>query len=201
MLLTLVALVLPLNLLLADTTDPPAAPTGATWTIDSVHSAALFRVKHSPGVFWGRFNDVSGSATFDGERLEGLSLNVHIAIKSVDTGNENLDKHLRSADFFNEVEFPEMTFTSTGVKARPSGGYTLSGTLTMLGHTAPVEAEMEFLGTIDTRKGARTGLEATFTIKRSAFGMDYGLKSGLGDSTRVIVALEMIKAKAPAQTQ
>lgn len=176
---------------------PAAAPLEAsTWTIDSVHSCALFRVRHGPGAFWGRFNDVKGTATFDPGDLTEFKLDVEIPIEGVDSGHPDLDRHLRSPDFFNETEFPLMRFEAATVEPLGDSRYTLKGTLTLLGTTAPIEAPLEMLGTANSGKGMRAGLETSFTLTRSDFGMDYGTESGLGDSVRVVVALELVRSEA-----
>ena len=190
------ALTLPLNPVVALEHRTPEA-TASTWTVDGVHSAALFRVRHGPGAFWGRFNDVSGTATFDPASISSLQLDIHVPIKGVDSGHPDLDKHLRSADFFNEIEFPEMVFTSTKVEPSGKDTFTLQGTVSLLGHKAPIQAELTYLGMADSGKHVKSGFEAMFTLKRSEFGMSYGITSGLGDDIRVIVALELVQIQAP----
>ncbi len=190
------AFILPLSPVVA-IEHTESASAASTWKVDSVHSAALFRVRHGPGAFWGRFNDVSGTATFDEATLTSLKLDIHIPIKGVDSGHPDLDKHLRSADFFNEVEFPEMVFTSTKVEPSTEHTFTLHGTVSLLGHKAPIQAELTYLGMADSGKRVKSGFEAMFTLKRSEFGMSYGITSGLGDDIRVIVALELVQIQAP----
>ncbi|MCH2136533.1 MAG: YceI family protein [Phycisphaerales bacterium] len=188
-----------LGALLSSLTLASAQFEVATWQVDSVHSAVVFRVKHGPGAFWGRFNDVQGTARFNAQDLSTLSLKIDVPVKGVDSGNADLDRHLRSADFFNETEFPLLQFTSTSIEKTGDQRYALSGMLNMLGQKQAVKASLDFLGTATTRRGTKAGLEATFTIKRSDFGMDYGLKSGLGDEVRLIVALELARSDdAPA---
>ena len=189
-------LVLPAHGLDAPLTDPDTQQ--AAWRVDATHSMVLFRVRHHVGAFWGRFNDVKGTAdlSIDGNTLKGMALDISVPIASVDCGNDSLDRHLRSPDFFNEVEFPAMTFKSTS--ATPAGGknWTVKGDLTLLGVTKPIEAQVEYLGTATSRRGAVAGLEARFSIKRSEFGMTYGVEQGsLGDTVRLVVGLEVNKPK------
>jgi polyisoprenoid-binding protein YceI len=148
------------------------------------------------GQFWGRFNDVSGSFSFDPANMASAKFDVTIKIESVDSGNEDLDKHLRSPDFFAAKDFPTMTFRSTGVEGASAAGGTLKGELTMKGVTKPVTAKLEFTGMADMGRGAKAGFEATFTVKRSEFGINYGVEKGaIGDEVRVTVALEGNLAK------
>ena len=176
-----------------------AAPTsastaGANYKIDDVHSSALFRVHHlGAGQFWGRLNAVSGSMAFNAAG-EPTSFDVSIATDSVDTAEPKLDSHLKSPDFFNTKEFPTMTFKSDSVSKKPDGSLEVTGSLTMHGVTKKITAALEVTGIADMGMGARAGVEATFTVNRSDFGMRYGLeKRTLGDAVRVIVSLEGIR--------
>ena len=82
-----------------------------TWTVDTVHSCAMFRVRHmGAGFFWGRFNDVSGTIDLDPASWKSLSMDIVIDVASVDSGHPGLDKHLVSPDFFDSKEFPKITF-------------------------------------------------------------------------------------------
>jgi polyisoprenoid-binding protein YceI len=84
-----------------------------------------------------------------------------------------------------------MTFKSTAAKKTGETTYDVSGDLTIHGVTKPVVAKLEFTGMADMGKGMNAGFEATFAVKRSDFGMNYGIKQGaLGDDVKVVVALE-----------
>lgn len=172
--------------------DAPKAKGPVTCAIDDVHSMAMFRVQHmGAGAFWGRFNDVDGSFTFTPGTDEGMKFDVTIKTESVDSGNDKLNQHLRSPDFFASKDFPSMTFKSTGVKMVDATHFTVMGDLSLHGVTKPVSANVEFVGMSDRGSGARAGFEATFTIKRSDFGMKYGVDKGaVGDEVRVVVGLE-----------
>jgi polyisoprenoid-binding protein YceI len=139
---------------------------------------------------------VSGTFSFDPSNLATAKFDVTIAIESVDSGNGDLDKHLRSPDFFAAKDFPTMTFRSTGLEGASATGGMLKGDLTMKGVTKPVTAKLEFTGMSDMGRGMKSGFEATFTIKRSDFGITYGVDKGaIGDEVRVTVALEGNLAK------
>lgn len=165
-----------------------------TFNIDSVHSTAIFRVQHlGAGNFYGRFNELEGTIDWDAEG--GPSFDVSINIESVDSGNEALDKHLKNADFFDAKQFPTMTFQSTSAK-KMGDDWKVMGEMTMHGVTKAVEVDMEFVGRADVGRGDRVGFETTFTVKRSDFGMKWGVENGaLGDATKIIVSLEGIKAE------
>ena len=159
------------------------------FNIDAVHSTAIFRVHHvGAGMFYGRFNDVTGMIALSGDTP---SFDVSIAIDSVDSSNERLDSHLKSPDFFNAVEFPAMSFKSSSVKSVSDNNYEVTGEITMHGVTKPITVNMEKTGHVDGRRGEMIGFETEFELTRSDFGMNYGVESGsLGDKVKVIVALE-----------
>ena len=171
-----------------------------TFNIDSVHSTAIFRVQHlGAGNFYGRFNELEGTIDWDAEA--GPSFDVSIKIESVDSGNEALDRHLKNADFFDAKQFPTMTFKSTGAK-KMGDNWKVMGEMTMHGVTKAVEVDMEFVGRADVGRGDRVGFETTFTVKRSDFGMKWGVENGaLGDATKIIVSLKASKRnKQPTTT-
>jgi len=176
--------------------EPP--PEGVAYTIDGVHSKALFRVQHlGAGRFWGRFNDVSGTVLFD----RGVEIRMDVAIRteSVDSGNKDLNKHLMSPDFFNAKEpaCATMTFKSSGCAMGDKGIYMVTGDLTIHGVTKQVTVPVEFTGAADMGQGARAGFETTFSIKRSEYGMNWGVEKGmLGDEVRITVALEGVEGEA-----
>lgn len=159
------------------------------FNIDAVHSTAIFRVHHvGAGMFYGRFNDVTGMIALSGDVP---SFDVSIAIDSVDSSNERLDSHLKSPDFFNAVEFPTMSFKSSSVKSVGDKKYEVTGEITMHGVTKPLTVNMEKTGHVDGRRGEMVGFETEFELNRSEFGMNYGVESGsLSDKVKVIVALE-----------
>lgn len=179
----------------ATTSTTLEASAGELYNFDSVHSCALFRVQHlGAGQFIGRFNELEGSFTFDGTGDSPPTFDVAIPIASVDTNNGRLDGHLKNADFFNAVEFPKMTFKSTSAAKTGDRTWNVTGELTMVGVTKTVTAAVEWTGTA-TMRDKRSGFEAIFTVKRSDFGVMYGVQNGaLGDDTRVTVSMEGVLA-------
>ncbi|MEE2907364.1 MAG: YceI family protein [Planctomycetota bacterium] len=178
-----------------DSPTPTTSDGPVTWKVDSVHSTALFRVTHlGAGAFWGRFNEPTGEIVWDRAGEACPEFDIKIPVKSVDSGNGKLDDHLRSMDFFNESEYPDMTFKSTGCTPNGENRWDMSGDLTLLGQTKPVTVKLEMVGQADMGRGLRSGFEATFSIKRSDHGMSWGVNRGaLGDTVKVIVSLEVIK--------
>ncbi|MGD2110304.1 MAG: YceI family protein [Phycisphaerae bacterium] len=160
---------------------------------DSVHSSVLFRVTHlGVGPFWGRFAAINGDVdvAVDGS---GIALSLEVPIESVDTGNEKLDQHLQSPDFFDAAKHPKATFVSKSAKKKSGGVYGVSGELTIRGVTRKVEVDVRVTGPSDTPRGRRCGIETEFVLKRSDYGVSYGVGGGmLGDDTRLIVGIEAV---------
>ncbi len=179
---------------------PTAAPIASAstanenWSVDDTHSMCLFRVHHSgAGMFWGRFDKVSGTITTTGAGPDSISFDIAVQTESVSSGNPKLDKHLMSPDFFSVKEFPTMTFKSTSAKRESSGMWSVNGDLTIHGVTKPIIATIELTGRAGKER-EKIGFEAMFVVDRSQFGMNYGVEQGaLGKDIRVIVGLEAAK--------
>ncbi|MGH3951025.1 MAG: YceI family protein [Pseudonocardiaceae bacterium] len=121
----------------------------------------------------------------DGDMPSG-SVTAVIDAASVHTGNEQRDRHVRSADFLDVEKYPTIEFTSTEVRDFDGETFTLVGELTLHGVTRTVQLETEFLGVAADPCGAeRTGFSATTSISRAAFGVDIELGFGVGN---VVVA-------------
>jgi len=163
------------------------------YEIDAVHSTVIFRIQHmGAGYTYGRFNGIEGSVTWDAANPAASSVNLKVAAASVDTANKDRDNHLRSPDFFDVAKYPDITFTSTSVKAT---GTTLeiAGKLSLHGVTKDVSVAMEKTGEGKGRAGeALVGFEGVLQIKRSEYGMTYG-PGALGDDVRLTIAIEAMR--------
>lgn len=171
--------------------DSLRVASAEAYKIDGVHSGVVFRVKHM-GVsnFWGRFNKVSGSFAWDSAAPEATSVDVTIDAASIDSNNKQRDGHLNSPDFFNTKEFPTITFKSKSLK-KAGENWELVGDLTLLGKSKEITAKFTPVGEKTTDKGALAGFDVAFTIKRSDFGMKYGVENGaLGDEVEVMAGFE-----------
>jgi polyisoprenoid-binding protein YceI len=168
----------------------PSAREG-TFSVDSVHSSLIFRVKHlNISNFYGAFSDVSGEFNLD---PAAGSISVTVQTKSVDTRNDKRDAHVRSADFLNADQFPTATFKSTSVKGTTSGKFEVTGDLTICGVTKPVTVPVEQTGSGKGMQGeTRAGFEAIFTIKRDDFGISF-MPDGLSKDIQLIVSLEGVQ--------
>ncbi|MES2535892.1 MAG: YceI family protein [Pseudomonadota bacterium] len=171
-----------------------AAPPAGNYKIDAAHSVAYFEIGHAGGIsrFMGRFNDISGDLVID--TPEKTRVKVDIKVDSVDVKHEGLNKHLKSPDFFNAVQFPLMSFSSTAVTLNPAGEGTLAGNLTMHGVTKPVTFKLKQIGAGTGPKGdVKVGYVATSTIKRSDFGMSFGIPKAATDEVDLRINIEAAK--------
>ena len=165
-------------------------PGARTYTVDNVHSTVMFKIKHS-GVAWayGRFNQVSGEIVLDDE-AEDCSVLLEVEAKSVDTGSEGRDRHLRAPDFFDVVQHPLLGFESTSVGMQ-GDRYEVEGVLTLHGVTKDMTVLIEKVGEVETARGRKAGFFGEFTIDRRDFGMTtYSDTSSLGNDVTITVSIE-----------
>jgi len=146
------------------------------YKIDPTHTTAQFIAGHFGfSDLVGRFNEVAGEFTLDADNPANNSVSMVIQTASVDSNHDKRDEHLRSPDFFNAAEFPELSFTSSSYEGSAEKGV-LKGELSMLGQTHPVAFDVVKIGEGDDPWGGyRAGYNATAVVKRSQWGMQYGL--------------------------
>lgn len=168
--------------------------TVGTWDIDATHSMITFSVRHMMvSKVKGQFNQFAGEIV-TAANFEDSSVSTTIDATSINTGNDQRDGHIRSADFFEVENHPEWTFRSTGITA-DGGDHVLAGDLTIKGVTKPVELALEVGGFgPDAWGGTRAGFTATTTINRSDFGVDISMPldgGGVVVSEKVGIELEI----------
>jgi len=179
------------------TTMPVPADT-ATFNIDKGHSELTFRIRHLMGRVSGTFTDWKGTITGDPVAWSGGSTEIVIQTTSIDTRLEKRDTHLRSADFFDAADFPQITFRSTSV-AVTGNEVTLTGDLTIRGVTKPVVLAGEFLGTTGDGAKQRVGFHVSGKINRMDYGVAWNrnLETGgvlLGDDVELDISVEAVRA-------
>lgn len=178
------------------TTATAALSTG-TWTIDPVHSAVGFSVRHlMVSKVRGEFERFSGAIEVAADGT--ASVRAEVAVDSVNTRNEQRDTHIKSADFFDVENHPVATFTSTAV--RQSGDrFVLDGDFTLKGVTKPISLDLEFNGVNPGMgHGEVAGFEASVVLNRKDFGIDIDLplETGgavVGDKVTVTLEIEAVK--------
>jgi polyisoprenoid-binding protein YceI len=182
------------------TTDIATAIPGyvaGTWSIDPVHSDVGFTVRHMMvSKVRGTFKNFSGQIV-TGENPSDSSVTAEIDLTSIDTGAEQRDAHIRSADFFEVETYPAMTYRSTGV--RPHGdGFIVDGELTLKGVTREVPLTLEVNGFgPDAFGGTRAGFTATAEINRKDFGVNFNavMETGgavVGDKVTIHLEIEAV---------
>ncbi len=179
---------------------PVASPAVAaeTFKIDEAHAFVYYKIDHFG---WsknmGRFNKVSGSFTVDEADPSKSKVEVVIQADSVDSGHEARDKHLKSADFFNAKEFPEIKFVSTKIEKTGDRTGKMTGNLTLLGVTKPVTFDFTWnKKTPHFRKKneIHTGFSAVVNLKRSQWGMTKFLPA-IGDDVTLFLEIEGVYTK------
>jgi polyisoprenoid-binding protein YceI len=176
-----------------------STPTAATWTIDPSHTHAEFAVRHLMiSTVKGRFADVQGTVRTDESDPANSQVDVTINVSSIDTREPQRDAHLRSADFFDADNFPQIKFRSTRVSGGGSS-FKVTGDLTIRGTAREVVLDVTTEGRgKDPWGGERAGFSATTRIKRSEFGLTWNqlLEAGgvaVSDEVKISIDVELVK--------
>jgi polyisoprenoid-binding protein YceI len=171
----------------------------ATWNIDPVHSEVGFSVRHMMvSKVRGRFTGFSGQI-ITGENPAQSSVTAEIDLASINTGQEQRDEHIKSADFFEVETYPTMTYKSTGVRVE-DGEYILDGDLTLKGVTKSVPLHLELNGFgPDAYGGTRAGFTATGELNRRDFNVNFTapMQNGgvvVADKIQLHLEIEAVKA-------
>ncbi|HEY2825775.1 MAG TPA: YceI family protein [Gemmatimonadales bacterium] len=184
------------------TKDAPKAPAKVLWQIDPTHAHLEFAVKHLMiNTVRGKFTDVKGTVHLDPADLSTAEADVTIATTSVQTGVEQRDQHLRSADFFDVEKFPTITFKSRKATELTEDNYTLLGDLTVHGVTQPVHLTVTPEGSVkDPWGGERMAFSARGKLNRKDFGLVWNmlLEAGgvaVADEVKLTIEVELVKQK------
>ena len=164
-----------------------------SYTIDPTHTFPNFTINHLGfSTLHGRFDSTKGKITLDRANNTG-SVDISIDAGSISTGFKKRDDHLRSPDFLNVGEFPEITYKSTKVSLKGDAAL-VEGNLTIMGVSKPVTLNVTHIscGTHPFNKKQVCGFEASATIKRSDFGVKYGLPA-IGDEMPITLEAEAVK--------
>lgn len=165
------------------------------WNLDKSHSEAQFKVKHMViSTVSGEFMDIDATASSSDENFANPNFEFVAKVDSINTKNEQRDNHLKSDDFFNSADFPELSF-----KGSEFDGETLKGDITIKGVTKPIELNAEFGGVITDMYGyQRAGFEFTGELNRKDFGLNWSATTEAGglvvaDKIKLFVNLEFLK--------
>lgn len=156
-----------------------SAANAADYDIDTkgAHASINFKIQHL-GYSWlaGRFNDFSGSFSYDEDNLTASDIMVTIDTSSVDTNHAERDKHLRSDDFLDVDKYPQAKFVSTNIEPMGDGEMKVTGDFTLHGVTKAITIDAKKIGEgEDPWGGYRAGFTGTTKLALKDFGIDYDL--------------------------
>jgi polyisoprenoid-binding protein YceI len=187
---------------MTNTTAASVQASTTTWNIDPAHSVAEFKVKHMMiSNVKGRFSKIPGALILDESDLKNSRVEVSIDAVSINTGEEQRDAHLKSADFFDVEKFPTLTFKSKGITIVRDGELSVEGDLTIHGVTRAVRFAVE--GPTPPSKdpwgNTRVAISATAKINRKDFGLTWNaaLETGgilVGEEVTITIETQFVKA-------
>lgn len=170
------------------------------WVLDPAHSEIQFKIKHMMITnVTGGFNQFAAEIDADNDDFTNARVNFSAETSSISTNNEQRDGHLKSPDFFDVENHPQITFTGTRFTKKDDENYVLEGDLTMHGVTKPVSLNVEYGGIqVDPWGNTKAGFELNGKINRKDFGLTWGAvtEAGgvlLGDDVKVHGAVQFAK--------
>ena len=177
----------------------------ATWKFDPAHTAVTFTTRHMMvTTVHGRFAPPTGKLEFDPANPAASYVEAEIDAKTVSTGVDQRDNHLRSADFLEVEKFPTITYKSTKIEVTGENEGKITGDLTIHGVTHPVTLNVEHLGVVDSPFGdKRAGFTASTKINREDWGLTYNaaIEAGgfvVGKELKIELDVEAILVPEPA---
>lgn len=175
------------------------------WNVDPAHAELGFAVRHLMiSTVRGRFGAVTGTVTVDENDLKKSKVDVTVDVTSLDTRQEMRDNHLRSADFFDVANHPQLHFVSTKIEGDVPDHFKLTGDLTIRGTTRPITLDVTLQGRgMDPWGSERAGFEAKGKLNRHDFGLNWNqaLEAGgvtVGEEVKISIDVELIKQTAQA---
>jgi polyisoprenoid-binding protein YceI len=159
------------------TTRATLADLSGSYILDPAHTRIGFVARHAMVTkVRGQFNAFEGSGVVDANDFTKSTVTVTIQAASIDTRNEQRDAHLRSNDFLAMEEYPEITFTSTGIQQTGPTSVELTGDLTIRGISNTVTIPFEFEGAAtDPYGNLRVGFEGSVVINRKDYGVTWNV--------------------------
>ena len=175
--------------------------TGGTYTVDPSHSRIGFVARHAMVTkVRGSFNEFEATAQVDAEDISRSTAQVTINVDSIDTRNEQRDGHLRSNDFLDIANHPQITFATTSVTPVSDEVVRVTGDLTIKGVTRPVTVDFTFEGAAtDPFGNQRVGFEGSVVINRKDWGITWNAALEAGGvlvSDKITLEFEISAIKA-----
>ncbi|PTB94343.1 hypothetical protein C9974_04970 [Marinobacter sp. B9-2] len=192
--LTRSAIALPAALALS----PAAMAEPRNFVVDDEHFSMFFEIMHiGYAPVMGMFREVEGEFVYDEEARELKSGKLVFQSDSVFTNHKKRDEHVRNEDFLDSEEHPEITFTITDFETTGENTGKVTGDLELLGQTRPVVLDVT-LNKADVypfgHEEYTLGISASTTLKRSEWGMTYGLDQAMvGDEVKLHFGFEAIR--------
>ena len=176
------------------------------WDLDPAHTRIGFSAKHAMVTnVRGAFNDVSGSLHVDFDEPAKSTAEIVIQVASIDTRSAQRDDHLRSADFFDAEQWPEITFRSTRIEEVGDNALVVSGDLTIRDITKPITIPLEFTGAqTDAYSALRAGFEGTRRVNRREYGLEWNMALDAGGwlvSEKITLEFEISAVKRDTAAQ
>ena len=171
-----------------------------TWAIDTAHSEILFKVKHMMvSTVTGSFDEFSGTLESSKDDFEGAQIKFRASTNSINTRNNDRDQHLKSDDFFNAKEYPEMIFVSKSFVKQDDETYQLVGDLTIRDVTKQVSLKVTHEGTaVDPYGQNKAGFEITGTLNRKDFNLKWDAVTEAGsivvsNEVRLVLNVQLVE--------
>lgn len=170
------------------------------WTLDPAHSEIQFKVKHLMiSTVTGQFNNFSGAIETVGDEFNSANIEFTADVNSISTNNEQRDAHLKTADFFDAENYPQLSFAGEKLEKINEEDYKLSGILTIRGVSKKVVIDAQYGGmTVDPWGNTRLGFSISGKINRQDYSISFGAVTetgGLlvGDEVKLLGNAEFVK--------
>jgi polyisoprenoid-binding protein YceI len=173
------------------------APAAQPWQPDAPHTTVAFSIKHIFVHVIGTFDDVKGDIVFDPNRPGQASVDIEIAVESVNTRNDRRDNHLRSPDFFDAAKYPKITFVSDDIRRVEGDRFMAHGTLTIKDVSKEIELPFTFKGMAPSpmKKNVEVaGFESRYTLDRLEYNVGDGRYYDMGVCGREVDLMLFVEA-------
>lgn len=172
-----------------------------TWKVDQSHSEIKFKVKHLVvSTVTGQFTSFSGTVDAEKPDFSDAKISFEADVNSINTKNEQRDGHLKSADFFDAVNYPKLTFVSKSIEKKSDDEYIVAGDITIRGTTKEISLNVTYNGTTKGFGGVDVaGFEITGKLNRFDFGLHWNALTEAGgivvsDEVKLEISAELNKA-------
>lgn len=175
----------------------------SSWSIDPAHTESSFTVRHMViSSVKGQFQKTTGTVNLDDKDVTKSTVEATIDVNSIDTRVPDRDNHLKSPDFFDAANHPDITFKSTKIEKAGKGKLKVTGNLTIRETTKPVVLMVEgpTAAVKDPGGNLRRGLVATTEINRQDFGLKWSkmVEAGpvVADKVKIEIDAELLQPAA-----